>query len=193
KTGYSALTCRAGLRLLLADGTLMQGASPTARLRVTAAPPDGYPARPAPRVTLSTALAARRHANSLTQPELATLLDVSVTTVGHAETGRLWQAREFWRRADKLLGASGGLLRMYDDLQAGIAGPEPDEPPVPPEPPLPASITITPGGVLVTWPDGTESVARAPGYREWREACFRDEASGKPAGGETNDPRCLTV
>ncbi len=53
---------------------------------------------------LSTSLATRRRALGLTQPQFATALGVSVTTVGHAETGRLWQSRRFWERADSVLG-----------------------------------------------------------------------------------------
>jgi DNA-binding XRE family transcriptional regulator len=160
KTGYSPITCRGALRSLLADGTLTRGVSPTARLRVGTG-------RGAPHWPLSPALAARRRAVGLTQPQLADLLGVSLTTVGHAETGRLWQAREFWQRADRVLGAAGALLDMYDEQQAAAGRPAAAEPPEPAEPPrlalLPASITITPDGVLVTWPDGTESVARPPG------------------------------
>ncbi len=114
KTGYSVHTCRAALRALLRDGTLTQGASPTARLRVAPAPGAGGTVPGAERGSLSRALAARRRAAGLTQPQLAALLGVSVTTVGHAETGRLWQAREFWRQADRALGAAGALLGMYD-------------------------------------------------------------------------------
>ena len=42
-------------------------------------------------------------AKRLTQPQLAIRIGVSVTTVTHAETGRLWQAREFWKQADRAL------------------------------------------------------------------------------------------
>jgi DNA-binding XRE family transcriptional regulator len=83
KAGCCARTCRAALRRLLKDGTLTQGPSPTARLRVAI---DGT-GRAAVRVPLSSALAALRHSAGLTQPELATLAGVTVTTVGHAETG----------------------------------------------------------------------------------------------------------
>lgn len=162
--GCHVATARTALRSLLADGTLTHGASPTARLRVAT---GGGTGRVAPRAPLSAALAARRHAAGLLQPELAELLEVSLTTVGHAETGRLWQARDFWVRADRELG--GGLLRMYDQHQAGDlpAAEEVPEPPELPEPPppqlLPVSITITPDGVAITWPDGTQTVARPPG------------------------------
>jgi hypothetical protein len=64
------------------------------------------------------ALAARRRRAGMTQIELAAIVGVSVTTVGHAETGRLWQSRGFWERADKALGAHGLLLRRHDDYRA---------------------------------------------------------------------------
>jgi hypothetical protein len=114
-TGYSTLTCRRALRLLIADGVLSPGPSRNARPRVA-----GPPQPPAERDLaaaargLATGLAARRRANGLTQPELAERAGVSVTTVGHAETGRLWQSREFWERADGVLGAGGDLLRLHD-------------------------------------------------------------------------------
>jgi hypothetical protein len=63
-------------------------------------------------------LAARRRAYGATQLEFAAIVGVSVTTVGHAETGRLWQSRDFWERADKALGACGQLLRLHDDYRA---------------------------------------------------------------------------
>ncbi len=46
----------------------------------------------------SRALAAERRAAGMTQEELAEKLGVSVTTVGHGETGRLWHGRGFWGR-----------------------------------------------------------------------------------------------
>jgi hypothetical protein len=166
EAGCHVATCRTALRSLVADGTLTWGASPTARLRVATA--GGGTGRAAPRAPLSSALAARRHAAGLRQPELAELLEVSLTTVGHAETGRLWQARDFWVRADRELG--GGLLRMYDEHQAGGGAVAPEEAgqaeaeePALMAPVLPASITITPDGVAITWPDGTQTLARPPG------------------------------
>jgi helix-turn-helix protein/regulatory GntR family protein len=173
KTGFSTLTCRQALRTLLADRTLTGGASPTARLRVAPAPGAGGTVRAAPQASLSRALAARRSAAGLTQPQLAIRIGVSVTTVTHAETGRLWQAREFWRRAGRELGDDGALLRMYDwykaaeagghpELDGEAAGAEPEDVPLA-LPVLPASVTITPDGVLVVWPDGTETLATPPG------------------------------
>lgn len=114
-TGYSTLTCRRALRVLIADGVLTPGPSRNARPRVA-----GPPQPPAERDlataarALSTGLAARRRANGLTQPGLAARVGVSVTTIGHAETGRLWQSRQFWEHADAVLGADGDLLRLHD-------------------------------------------------------------------------------
>jgi hypothetical protein len=179
KTGYCPLTCRRALRPLLADGTLTRGASPTARLRVATTVGRGTD-RVAPRAPLSAALAERRHAAGLLQPELAGLLEVSLTTIGHAETGRLWQARDFWVRADRELG--GGLLRMYDQHQAGgiPAAEDVPEPLESLEPPrlalLPVSITITPAGVAIVWSDGTETLARPPG----RPGLTEDPGTGPP-------------
>jgi hypothetical protein len=125
-TGYAVLTCRRALRTLIADGTLTTGPSPNARPRVAA--PGRTKAADATR-TLSTGLAARRHAAGLTQRDLATLVGRSVTTVGHAETGRTWQSRQFWENCDKALDAHGALLRMHDAYRAALTSdpaPAPD-------------------------------------------------------------------
>jgi DNA-binding transcriptional regulator YhcF (GntR family) len=116
-TGYASLTCRRALRTLIADGTLTAGPSPNARPRVAA--PGRTEAADATRA-LSAGLAARRHAAGLTQTELAALVGRSVTTVGHAETGRTWQSRQFWENCDKALDAHGALLRMHDAYRAAI-------------------------------------------------------------------------
>ena len=34
-------------------------------------------------------------------PQLAAVTGMSVTSIGHAETGRLWQSRRFWELVDK--------------------------------------------------------------------------------------------
>jgi hypothetical protein len=167
ETGFCTLTCRKALRALLADGTLTWGASPNARLRVAAGSTASGANRGALRVPLSSALAARRHAAGLTQPQLAALLGMSVTTVGHAETGRLWQSREFWQQADQVLGAAGTLLGMYDQRQA--AGRTEEFPGAPDRSPavlLPVTVTITLEGVNVVWPDGSETLARPPGCQD---------------------------
>jgi transcriptional regulator with XRE-family HTH domain len=169
ETGLHALTCRRALRALLADGTLRAGVSPTGRPRIARPGGSGPSVPDALRAALSRSLAARRKAAGLTQPELAEKTGMSVTTVGHAETGRTWQSREFWRLAGQVLGDDGALLALYDRCQIGVpAGvPDEDEPdedaPDEAAPVLPASVTITPAGVLVVWPDGTETLALPPG------------------------------
>ena len=121
-TGYSTLTCRKALRVLIADGALVPGPSRNARPRVAGPPqlPSERDLAAAARA-LAAGLAGRRRANGLTQPELARRVGVSVTTVGHAETGRLWQSRQFWERADAILGAGGALLRLHDVYRAAAA------------------------------------------------------------------------
>ena len=119
-TGFSHLTCRKALQLLIKDGVLVPGPSPNARPRVPCPTHDEQTATEAERV-LSMALAGRRRGAGMTQIELAAIVGVSVTTVGHAETGRLWQSRNFWERADKALGAHGLLLRHHDDYRAAAS------------------------------------------------------------------------
>ena len=96
------------------------------------------------------------------------MLGVSVTSVGHAETGRLWQSRSFWERADGMLGVGGALLRLHDQYLAAAAVPAPASPgdtrAAPAPVVLPAGVVITPGGVTVAWPDGTTAVVRPPGW-----------------------------
>src|SRR5580698_2705228 len=117
--GFSTLTCRKALRALIAEGLLVPGPSNNARPRVadSQAPDLQRDLADAARA-LSAGLAARRHAAGLTQAELAALAGVSVTTVGHAETGRTWQSRRFWERADTALRAAGTLLRLHDAYRA---------------------------------------------------------------------------
>ena len=118
-SGFSTLTCRKALKTLIADGLLVPGPSRNARPRVAdphAAAIERDLADTAR--ALSAGLAARRHAAGLTQAELAALARVSVTTVGHAETGRTWQSRRFWERADAALHADGELLRLHDNFRA---------------------------------------------------------------------------
>ena len=117
--GFSTLTCRKALRALIAEGLLVPGPSRNARPRV-ADPQAPDLERDLADVTraLSAGLAARRHGAGLTQAELAALAGVSVTTVGHAETGRTWQSRRFWERADTALRAAGDLLLLHDAYRA---------------------------------------------------------------------------
>jgi hypothetical protein len=123
-TGYSSLTCRRALRTLVDDGVLVAGVSRNARPRVSGlVPGSGEESRADAGRALCASLAARRRGAGLTQPGLAGLVGVSVTTVGHAETGRLWQSRDFWERADKALDAAGNLLALHDAYRAGDAAP----------------------------------------------------------------------
>jgi hypothetical protein len=155
-TGFSVLTCRNGLRSLVREGVLSPGASPAARPRVTV--PEGTrgdgPAR-----ALSRGLAARRHAAGLTQPGLSALTGFSVTTIGHAETGRLWQSREFWEETDLALAAGGELTRLHDAYRAGTAGRVSEEPP-------PACVPVPRRASLVRmtmhWSDGTVTTVCPP-------------------------------
>jgi Helix-turn-helix domain/Bacterial regulatory proteins, gntR family len=116
-TGYASLACRRALRTLIADGTLTAGPSLHARPRVAA--PGRTEDADATRA-LSAGLAAYRHAAGVTQRDLAALVGRSVTTVGHAETGRIWQSRQFWENCDKALDAHGALLRLHDAYRAAI-------------------------------------------------------------------------
>jgi transcriptional regulator with XRE-family HTH domain len=117
-TGHSPSACREALRLLVEMGVLVPGASPRCRPRVPGDPQAAQlPETDDAARELSAALAGRRHAAGLTQPELATLTKVSVTTIGHAETGRLWQGRRFWKSVDEWLSADGELLALHDAYQ----------------------------------------------------------------------------
>ena len=163
ETGLQPATCRRALRELVEDGTLTRGVSATARLRVAQHGRAARPDKETLRWRLSGTLGALRRAAGMNQPDLAAQLGVSSTTLGHAETGRLWQAREFWQRADALLG--NGLLDLYDAYQAAGHSAAREEP-ASVLPVLPASVTITPDGVLVLWPDGTETLVRPHGRQD---------------------------
>jgi hypothetical protein len=171
-TGFSTLTCRKALRRLIADGILVPGPSPNARPRVAdpSARGDERDLADATRA-LSAGLAAARRAAGLTQVELAALADVSVTTVGHAETGRTWQSRRFWERADAVLCASGALLRLHDAYRAAGAAHQERRsqsdsaertvaPPGPPAAPPAVADPPAPGGPPAT--DGAPAVAQQP-------------------------------
>lgn len=170
-TGYSTLTCRKGLATLVRSGILVPGASPSARPLVparTAAPDEGAQA-PAGRA-LSTDLAVRRRAAGLTQPQLAQMLGKSVTSVAHAETGRLWQSRDFWEHADKALSAGGALLALHDTYRAVSVPPDPDSSSRKPVAErgggTPEMITVIPSGpvacVSITWADGQATIVYPP-------------------------------
>jgi DNA-binding transcriptional regulator YhcF (GntR family) len=182
-TGYSTLTCRKALRLLIAEGVLTPGPSRNARPRVA-----GPPQLPAERDlaaaarALAMGLAERRRARGLTQPELARRAGVSVTTVGHAETGRLWQSRDFWERADAVLGARGDLLRLHDAYRAaGAAGPAGTSPATrAPRAATTAGARAT-AVTLVSGHDGPPD--RAPGHGDQGRPPEAREAGGPPSPG----------
>jgi DNA-binding transcriptional regulator YhcF (GntR family) len=190
-TGFATLTCRKALRALIADGLLVPGPSPNARPRV-ADPHTRGDERDLAEATraLSAGLAAARRAAGLTQVELAALAGVSVTTVGHAETGRTWQSRRFWERADTALCAAGVLLRLHDAYRAAgavrqqksnadlaertVALPRPAAAP-PPVASRPASADqravtgppavpaqAAPSRIMIVWTDGTVTTVLPP-------------------------------
>jgi DNA-binding transcriptional regulator YhcF (GntR family) len=191
-TGFATLTCRKALRELIADGILVPGPSPNARPRVAdpRARGDERDLAEATRA-LSAGLAAARRAAGLTQVELAALAGVSVTTIGHAETGRTWQSRRFWERADAALCASGALLRLHDAYRAAgsahqeeranadlaertvalprhaAATPAVASSPAPPAPfalPAPSGVqaAAAPSRIMIVWTDGTVTTVHPP-------------------------------
>ena len=170
-TGYSQLTCRKALHTLIREGVLVPGASPGARPRVS-------PREPTPREqtlasaarALSASLASRRRAAGLTQPQLAAVTGKSVTTIGHAETCRLWQSRGFWELADKELRAGGELLASHDAYRtAAVSAGLPTAPEetgseanadMPPVVAVEASASVA--SVTVAWVDGTVTTVYPP-------------------------------
>ena len=74
----------------------------------------------------------------------------------HAETGRLWQSRTFWEKADILLAAQGELTSRYDAYRAAAACPASwPAPPGPAAAPRPLLVRMT-----LHWSDGTTTTAR---------------------------------
>jgi DNA-binding transcriptional regulator YhcF (GntR family) len=170
-TGYNALTCRKALRTLITEGALVPGASPGARPRVPVrGPTPGEQTMASAARTLSSSLASRRRAAGLTQPQLAAVTGMSVTSIGHAETGRLWQSRRFWELADKGVGAGGELLVLHDAYRAAAvpadsptasgdtrAGAAAD---ILPAVAVAASVPVA--AVTITWADGTVTTVHPP-------------------------------
>ena len=171
-TGYSTLTCRRALRVLVDDGVLTPGPSRNARPRVAGPPqPPSERDLAAAARALSAGLAARRRARGLTQPDLAARMSVSVTTIGHAETGRLWQSRQFWEHADAVLGAGGDLLALHDAYrEAGAAGAADN-----------AGAVEGAGAAKVTGAPAAAS-AVSPGQEG-------ESSAGPPPGGQAAEPR----
>lgn len=156
-TGVGILTCRKAIRTLIEEGTLAPGLSRNARPRVPVSPnsPPDRSLADAERA-LSASLAARRRAFGLTQVQFAAMLGVSVTTVGHAETGRLWQSRRFWETADAVLDAGGDLLRLHDVRRTATVPSQAADADVGEtafKRPHPNSATIA--CIVIVWSDGT--------------------------------------
>ena len=170
-TGFATLTCRKALRTLIKEGVLVPGASPGARPRVAVGTPSpGEQTLAIAARALSASLASRRRASGLTQPQLAAVTSMSVTSIGHAETGRLWQSRRFWELADKGVNAGGELLALHDayrtaavpanrttastDTGAKIAAD------ILPTIAIAAPLPVV--AVTITWADGTVTTVRPP-------------------------------
>ncbi len=177
----------------------MPGPSPNARPRVadSQARGDERDLADATRA-LSAGLAAARRALGLTQVELAALAGVSVTTVGHAETGRTWQSRRFWERADTALCAAGALLRLHDAYRAAgsahqeegsnadseertVALPRPAAaaPAVAAPPALPAvPAQAQASRIMIVWTDGTVTTVHCLGAGDVTGAVVDEDGLG---------------
>jgi hypothetical protein len=93
-----------------------------------------------------------------------------VTTIGHAETCRLWQSRGFWELADKGLRAGGDLLALHDAYRAAAVSADLTTVPVetgrganadmPPVVAVDASASVA--SVSITWVDGTVTMVYPP-------------------------------
>jgi hypothetical protein len=170
-TGYSTLTCRKALHTLIREGVLVPGASPGARPRVPLRGPTlGEQTLANAGRVLSASLASRRRAAGMTQPQLAAVTGMSVTSIGHAETGRLWQSRRFWELADKGVSAGGELLVLHDAYRAaavpadssaasGDAGAEATAD-ILSAVAVPASVPVV--AVTITWANGTVTTVHPP-------------------------------
>jgi DNA-binding transcriptional regulator YhcF (GntR family) len=166
ETGYSTLTCRRALQALVKDGVLVPGASRNARPRVPSAAQRDQTLDHAKR-ELSVRLAGLRRAAGLTQPQLAEMTGYSVTTIGHAETGRVWQSRPFWELADKALNADGELLLLHDTYRAAQVPTDPATAPEEIDPGTAATAEpATPAMILIVWTDG--AITEVPMTRETR-------------------------
>lgn len=163
-TGFSVLTCRKALWTLIKDGELVPGHSRSGRPRVPVKTSTSAERTLADAArTLSGALAVRRRALGLTQPQLAAAIGISVTTVGHAETGRLWQSRHFWERADKVLDANGDLLALHDAYRAAGVTPTATADVANHSAATKTLVSVpTANRVTVTWSDGTVTTVESP-------------------------------
>lgn len=96
---------------------------------------------------------------------------MSVTTVGHAETGRVWQSRQFWEHADKGVNAGGELLALHDAYRAVSVPSNPassvEEPVTEDVADVTGTVAITASRpvacVTITWADGGVTTVYPPG------------------------------
>jgi transcriptional regulator with XRE-family HTH domain len=63
-------------------------------------------------------LAVLRQAAGYTQHQLSAVIHYHRSSVANVETGRQRAPRDFWQRADKLLGAGGDLLAAFDRVES---------------------------------------------------------------------------
>lgn len=170
-TGFSILTCRHALRTLINEGVLVSGASPGARPRVASRDPTPGDRELAGAVrALSASLACWRRAAGLTQRQLAEIVGMSLTAVGHAETGRVWQSRPFWERADKAVNAGGELLALHDAYLAAGTSSDPatvtEETATDGATDNPQTVTVVAPEhvkhVTITWADGAVTTVYPP-------------------------------
>jgi len=118
RTGISAYACRKAVLIMARKGELVPPASRSGRPRVPGGNGPGQA-----ELELSAALAGVRRSRGLTQEDLAGRSGLSLTTVVHAETGRLGSTgAHAWARLDRALGAGGRLARMHADWQASGSG-----------------------------------------------------------------------
>lgn len=94
------------------------------------------------------------------RPFLSALTGFSATAVGHAETGRLWQSREFWEKTDLALAAGGELTRLHDAYRAGTVSPASEEQPPPASVPVPRAASLV--RMTMHWSDGTVTTVCPP-------------------------------
>jgi DNA-binding transcriptional regulator YhcF (GntR family) len=170
-TGYNALTCRKAIRALIKEGILVPGPSPGARPRVPPrGPTPGEQTQANAAHALSASLASRRRAAGLTQPQLAAVTGMSVTSIGHAETGRLWQSRRFWELADKGLRVGGELLALHDAYRSAAvpadcatgSGDTKAEVTADTMPAIAVAAFVPVVAVTITWADGTVTTVHSP-------------------------------
>jgi hypothetical protein len=101
---------------------------------------------------------------------------MSVTTIGHAETGRVWQSRRFWERADKAVSAGGVLLALHDAYRTAVipadhsTSAESIETDTIGAAEVPLAIGVAAAGlvtcVTITWAGGAVTTVYAPDSRQ---------------------------